>query len=152
MLNKKVFIFVTMIFFPITVEGGNYPIIFVHGNKGGGNPKDALYDWNSQSYTSCMQRIIQEGYGGYSAGEPLNNTVDSTPKSTCGDTKKIYNFSYYLYGSDETRRGAIGSNDNLMAEGVDEIDGYDYKIDNEYKKNIEHATWLGILHSLLLKY
>jgi pimeloyl-ACP methyl ester carboxylesterase len=42
-----------------------------------------------------MNKILEENYGGYTAGTPLDCDINSSLSSTGGETRKIYNFSYY---------------------------------------------------------
>ena len=77
------------------------PIIFVHGHK---SEATSEYGWKTWyptdnngvlQYPTAMTKIINSHYGGYTAGSPLNCDIDSTPRPTGGNTKVIYNFSYY---------------------------------------------------------
>ncbi len=81
------------------------PIIFIHGmeaaNQGHARPEWAYREWDGAEteppwlYQSAMNKILSEGYGGYTAGSPLDCDMNSVPQSTGGETRKIYNFSYY---------------------------------------------------------
>ncbi|MEO0161731.1 MAG: hypothetical protein ABIL74_05615 [candidate division WOR-3 bacterium] len=82
---------------------GTNPIIFIHGQKGAADgdakPDSAWRDWHcalgNVTYRSAMEKILNEGYGGYTAGSPLDCDMNSSLASTGGETRKIYNFSYY---------------------------------------------------------
>ena len=83
----------------------NYPIIFIHGiegaNDGHANPHWVWREWNGEKtdppwlYKSAMNKILEEHYGSYTAGLPLDCDMNSSLASTGGETRKIYNFSYY---------------------------------------------------------
>jgi len=96
------------------------PIIFVHGQKGGkdAKPKKCWPDWNGadhgKPYRTAMDKILAEHYGGYTAGSPLDCHVNTELTPTGGETRKIYNFSYY---NPDGSRGAIGSNGDILPEG-----------------------------------
>lgn len=107
-MKRFVFLFILFIL-SRNLVAGNYPIIFVHGHKSdakpiGDDPEDNDYGWETWfpmknnfalEYPTVMTRLINTHYGGYSAGDPLHCDKDSTPRSTSGETRKIYNFSYY---------------------------------------------------------
>ena len=57
-----------------------------------------------------MDKILTEHYGGYTAGDPLNCSIDSTPRPTGGETRKIYNFSYY---NPDGARGVISLSEGM---------------------------------------
>ncbi|MGQ9465721.1 MAG: hypothetical protein ACUVQ4_08470 [bacterium] len=42
-----------------------------------------------------MNKILLENCGGYTAGAPLDSDMNLSLSSTGGETRKIYNFSYY---------------------------------------------------------
>ena len=107
----------------IVVSAATNPIIFIHGQKGAADglaiPKYAWRDWHcaldTAPYRSAMEKILTEHYGGYSAGSPFNCDIDSTPQSTGGETRKIYNFSYYHPAG---TRGVISlSQESIQAQG-----------------------------------
>ncbi len=101
---------------------GSCPIVFIHGQKGGedARPTKAWIDWNGshyelpgspESYRIAMDKIRIEGYGGYTPGEPFNCHVNTELISTGGETRKIYNFSYY---NPDGSKGVIGSNGHIL--------------------------------------
>jgi len=99
-----------MIMISLPINASSYPIIFLHGQIAKGDVWRSLQEWNRTSsklpqYTSCMRKILNEGYGGYTEGSPLDCDKNSTLVSTGGNTKKIYNFSYY---NPDGSKGAIG--------------------------------------------
>ncbi|RKX70306.1 hypothetical protein DRP53_05395 [candidate division WOR-3 bacterium] len=110
--------------FVFLARGADNPIIFVHGIHGahllGGRikPKDCWPDWNGidfgKPYRTAMDKILIEHYGGYTAGSPLDCHVNTELIPTGGETRKIYNFSYYNPDGDS---GAIGSNGDILPEG-----------------------------------
>lgn len=97
----------------------------MHGQKGAkgtifngfrneANPEWIWPDWNGAKtkppwlYKSAMNKILLESnYGGYTEGSPLDCYKNSALQPTGGETRKIYNFSYYrpdgLGGSMNTR-------------------------------------------------
>jgi len=89
------------------------PVIFVHGQKGGDKTKPywCWPDWNGRDhnkpYRTAMDKILEVHYGGYTAGEPLDCHKNTELTSTGGETKKIYNFSYY---NPDGSKGVIGCN------------------------------------------
>ncbi len=102
--------------------GNNCPIIFVHGQKGAGDdnkvvPDDGWPDWNGaehgKPYRTAMDKILAEHYGGYTKGSPLDCHVNTQLASTGGETRKIYNFSYY---NPDGSKGVIGSNRYVLPE------------------------------------
>ncbi len=133
----KVLIFILGIFNALLAA--SCPIIFIHGQKGGSEakPEFAWRDWNGidwgMPYRSAMDKILTEHYKGYTAGDPLNCSIDSTPRSTGGNTRKIYNFSYY---NPDGSRGAIGGSSSIIACG----NGPNGE-DPEYITNIQSAQW-----------
>lgn len=131
------------------LNAAEVPIIFVHGHKSEAMPyKEVIkggvivdiiggfttwYPMNtngSLKYHTAMTRIIQSHYSGYSAGDPLNCDKDSTPRPTGGETRKIYNFSYY---NPDGSRGAIGTNGRLWP--TSEIQR------RNYEQNVNNACW-----------
>jgi len=99
----------------IPLWAADCPIIFVHGSKGGGLPSECWKDWHGAlqdvPYTSAMERIINEEYKGYTAGTPLDCHVNTVLTPTGGETRKIYNFSYY---NPDGTKGVIGSNGRYL--------------------------------------
>lgn len=99
-----------------TLFSSNCPIIFIHGQKGGDDakPEKCWEDWNGidfgKPYRTAMDKILAEEYGGYSPGDPLNCSIDSTPRPTGGETRKIYNFSYY---NPDGSRGVISLSEGM---------------------------------------
>ena len=113
---RKILFVIMITFISLSLYSADLPIIFVHGHKkqakplkwekppfqadsvntggwGTWNPQNADY---SREHPSSMTDILDEHYGGYVAGNPLNCSKDSTPVSTNGNTKVIYNYSYYI--------------------------------------------------------
>jgi pimeloyl-ACP methyl ester carboxylesterase len=96
-------------FLSTTILASDCPIIFIHGHKSEAVPEDnedktkggwkTWYPTETDGITlkhpTAMTRIIDSHYGGYTAGEPLHCDMNSTLSSTGGNTRKIYNFSYY---------------------------------------------------------
>lgn len=96
-----------MILMCCLLMGEYYPIIFVHGHESSGDADVAWDTWNDPDKTSAMWKILLENYKGYSPGvENINCYVDTYLPSTDGNTRKIYNFSYY---TPDKRKGVIGS-------------------------------------------
>jgi len=101
------FMFITVVY------GGNYPIIFLHGQKGGDEamPQKCWPAWNGSGhnmpYRSAMDKILTEHYRGYTKGSPLDCHVNTELAPTGGETRKIYNFSYY---NPDGSKGIIGCN------------------------------------------
>jgi hypothetical protein len=110
MINKR-FLIVIFILIYSGVNAADFPIIFVHGHKSEAKPYDiddngkivgGWGTWNPQNadssreHPSSMTDIIDEHYGGYVAGNPLNCDKNSTLSSTNGNTKVMYNYSYYI--------------------------------------------------------
>lgn len=123
------------------IRAADCPIIFVHGQQGAkdgkAKPKEAWKDWNPKDkpYKSAMQKILEEGYGGYTAGmrsdgKPLNCHKNSSLTPTGGETRKIYNFSYY---NPDGSPGVIGSNGNLVPVKDEWRE--------EYEESASHACW-----------
>ncbi|MEO0137395.1 MAG: alpha/beta fold hydrolase [candidate division WOR-3 bacterium] len=84
------------------------PIIFIHGQRGGkdgdAKPEKCWPDWNGKDhgkpYHSAMDRILVEHYRGYGPGyltngDSIDCDMNSSLTPTGGETRKIYNFSYY---------------------------------------------------------
>ena len=128
------------------------PIIFVHGQKGGkdAHPKVAWWAWNGSGYKlegdpkpyrTAMDKIRIEGYGGYTPGEPFNCDKDSVPQHTGGETRKIYNFSYY---NPDGSRGVIGSNGHILPE-----DYKDWR--TKYEESLDNASWAEHLAKFIEK-
>ena len=95
--------------------------------KGGDKAKPSWCwpDWNCAKedtvpYRSAMDKILSEHYGGYTAGKLTNGDsidcdINSTLQSTGGETRKIYNFSYYHPGGSA---GVISlSQESIQAQG-----------------------------------
>ena len=126
---KKVVLIIMILFICISVYPSDIPIIFLHGHKKQAKPwstlksKDATVNtggwgtWNPQNadytreHSSSMTDILDEHYGGYVAGDPLNCDKDSTPRPTGGNTRVIYNFSWY---SPDGSPGVIGLSEDTM--------------------------------------
>jgi len=89
----------------LPLHGGYYPIIFVHGHNRHASCVDGWKEWRDPN--SAMMRILSEHYGGYTAGEPRDCNKNTELSPTGGETKKIYNFSFY---NPDGSRGVIGSN------------------------------------------
>ncbi len=114
------------------------PIIFVHGQKGGkggkANPDEAWPDWNGTDYNmpyrTAMDKILAEHYGGYTKGSPLDCHVNTELTPTGGETRKIYNFSYY---NPDGSPGVIGSNGNLVP--------VEDEWREKYEESASHACW-----------
>lgn len=102
----KAFASVVFILTPLLLRGGYFPIIFVHGNKSEALPDFAWKSWNPGNYSTAMTRILDEHYGGYIEGKPLN-CHEGTQLQPMQTTKVLYNFSYY---HPDGSHGAIGSN------------------------------------------
>ena len=81
----------------------HHPIIFIHGHTASNDGWRGI----DPSDTTAMVKILDEGYFGYTVGN-LNCDSSTILINTNGDTKKIYNFSYY------GGQGAIGSNGNIV--------------------------------------
>jgi len=126
---KKILFIIIVIFFSISIYPSDIPLIFLHGHKKQAKPDNIESGvnaggwgiWNPQKvnytreHTSSMTDILDEHYVGYVAGNPLNCSKDSTPVSTNGYTKVIYNFSYYR---EDAGRGVIGSNGSLECDYI----------------------------------
>ncbi|RKX70305.1 hypothetical protein DRP53_05390, partial [candidate division WOR-3 bacterium] len=130
--------------------GGEYPIIFVHGQKGAGDdnkvfPDDCWPDWNGREhgkpYRTAMDKILAEHYGGYTAGSPLDCHVNTEIASTGGETRKIYNFSYY---NPDGSKGVIGSNGFCLPE-----DYKDWR--TKYEDALANASWAEHLAKFIEK-
>jgi hypothetical protein len=103
-INIK-YIAVLLLSLTITVSAATYPVIFIQGiggaAQGHATPSWAWREWNGERtqppwlYHSPMNKILEENYGGYTAGTPLDCDINSSLSSTGGETRKIYNFSYY---------------------------------------------------------
>ena len=108
---KKVMFVIMILFLCISVYPADLPIILIHGHKKQATPWEAPPNgvnaggwgtWNPQNadssreHSSSMTDIIDEHYGGYVAGNPLNCDKNSTLSSTNGNTKVIYNYSFYI--------------------------------------------------------
>ena len=128
---------------PYLLSAADCPIIFLHGQKGAGDdnkvvPDDCWPDWNpdNEPYKSAMQRILEQHYGGYSAGYLTNgDSIDCDKNSvlqpTGGETRKIYNFSYY---NPDGSKGVIGSNGHILPE-----DYRDWR--TKYEDALANASW-----------
>jgi len=144
----KVMLGITLLFlgFPQVLEAGNYPIVFIHGQKGAGDddkvfPIEGWKDWNGagydlpprneQPYRSAMDKIRIEGYGGYTPGEPFNCHLNTELIPTGGETRKIYNFSYY---NPDGSKGVIGSNGFCLPD-----DYKDWR--TKYEDALANASW-----------
>ncbi len=107
---RKILFVIIILFLFISVYPADLPIIFLHGHKsyafpwkeisgvnaggwGSWNPQNAD---SSRQHPSSMTDIIDEHYGGYVAGNPLNCDKNSTLSSTNGNTKVMYNYLYYI--------------------------------------------------------
>ncbi len=125
------FALITFIIICTSLYASNVPIIFVHGQKGASDvwphqnqakPEFAWRDWNGshyelpgspESYRTAMDKIRIESYGGYTPGSPFNCHKNSVLQPTGGETRKIYNFSYY---NPDGSKGVIGSNGFCLPE------------------------------------
>jgi hypothetical protein len=136
---RKILFVIMILFLCIGVYPANLPVIWLHGQKKQAMPWDELgvnaggwRTWNAQNadysreHSSSMTDILDEHYGGYIAGIPLNCSKDSTLESTNGNTKVMYNYSFYR---EDAGRGVIGSNGNLECD-------YIVNNDNDVKKKL----------------
>ena len=131
---------ITALFYSLVAfaGAGTNPIIFIHGQKGAAGenqakPYWAWQDWNgrvsSKPYRSAMDRILMEHYGGYSAGyltngDSIDCDINSSLASTGGNTKKIYNFSFYHPDGDA---GVIS-----LSEGMTIYVSHGWNLDGDY--------------------
>ncbi len=145
--NKKGILVIILLSLILTRSfyGSNCPIIFVHGQKGARDdnkvgPDDCWPDWNGRvhemPYRTAMDRILEQHYNGYSAGYLINGDsidchVNSSLASSVGNTKKIYNFSYY---NPDGSKGVIGSNGHILPE-----DYRDWR--TKYEDALANASW-----------
>lgn len=112
--------------FSTGLNASDKPIIFLHGHKSTGRPgghsdlrsdktKGGWGTWYPRKrsgalfYSTAMSRILDEGYGGYVSGWPLNCDA-GTELYGRNYSKIIYNFSYYNRGGVP---GVIGD-DNII--------------------------------------
>ena len=99
------------------VNSAEVPIIFVHGHEGEATSEYGWKTWYPTDnngvlqYPTAMTKILSSHYAGYTAGSPLNCDIDSTPTPTGGNTRVIYNFSYYY---PDGSRGVIGYSDSVL--------------------------------------
>ena len=185
---KKILLVIMILFLCIGVYPSDIPIIFLHGHKKQAKPwkKERppfqIYyvntggwgTWNPQNadssreHPSSMTDILDEHYGGYIAGDPLNCDKDSTPRPTGGNTRVIYNFSYYR---EDAGRGVIGSNGNLECDYIAYFDesgrmfrvkkgdsptgvilyGYDYSNLQNYPCPLSGDSWAENLSNFIDK-
>jgi parallel beta-helix repeat protein len=131
-------VFTLMSSFALLVHASDLPIIFLHGH----NPFGELYNgfWTPGGYQTAMERIIENNYKNYTAGNPLNCNENTTIYDTPGNTRKIYNFSYYHVNG---TMGAIGTNGRLLpvAEGARIL----------YEERIANGCWAKILTDFINK-
>jgi hypothetical protein len=112
----------------------SHPLIFVHGQKGAkviitwlppsfknlANPDSAWPSWNGSGFEledtmdhrTALDKIRMSGYGGYTPGKPFNCHVNTELITTGGETRKLYNFSFYRPDGWD---GVIGSYQYLPA-------------------------------------
>ncbi|RKZ23569.1 hypothetical protein DRQ18_00285 [bacterium] len=86
-MKFKACIFVLFAF--LNLYALDHPIIFLHGNKEGATSTVGWQTWypdtssdasGKLAYPTAMTKIIDSQYGGYIAGDPLNCSIDSTPR------------------------------------------------------------------------
>ena len=107
---KKIMFVIMILFLCISVYPADLPVIWVHGHKkqakpweeesgvnaggwGTWNPQNADY---SREHPSSMTDILDEHYGGYVEGNPLNCDKNTILPSTNTNTKVIYNYSFCI--------------------------------------------------------
>ena len=125
------------------VWAGEYPIIFLPGHMSGWKYWNGTESGHTD-YTA-MKKIIDQQYGGYTAGSPLNCHENTTLSSTGGNTKKIYNFQYYHidWYDDKEMGGAIGSNGYCYPD--------DYYEEIAYINSLTGGSWAQALATFIDK-
>ncbi|MCK4524545.1 hypothetical protein KAU15_06430, partial [candidate division WOR-3 bacterium] len=144
---KKIILIILTLLFCISVYPADIPILFLHGHKKQAQPWEEENEvnaggwgtWNPQNtdhtreHSSSMTDILDIKYGGYIAGTPLNCDKDSILTSTNGNTKVIYNFSFYR---PDGGMGVIGSNGQLKCDYI--VTELNYVVKKEHT---DAASW-----------
>jgi len=138
MNKKEVFLLASLFILTSSAKAGNCPIIFIHGHKSNPTSEEGFKTWRNQH--SAMNSILNEQYKSYNAGVPLECDKNSVLQSTGGETRKIYNFSYY---NPDGSRGAIGTNGRLWP--TNETQRW------IYEQNINNACWAQHLSEFIDK-
>ena len=108
---KKIILIILVLLFCISIYPSDVPLLFLHGHKKQALPwivkpegtvnMGGWGTWNPQNidltreHSSSMTDILDIQYGGYIAGTPLNCDKSSALTSTNGNTKIMYNYSFY---------------------------------------------------------
>ncbi|MGQ9621412.1 MAG: esterase/lipase family protein [Bacteroidales bacterium] len=107
--SKPILVLVWILLFAKVVTASNCPIIFLHGHESDPTDTTGWKTWRNPQ--SAMKKILANAYNGYSAGSPLECNKNSVLSSTGGETRKIYNFSYY---HPDGHRGVISLNEDSV--------------------------------------
>ena len=112
---KKITLIILVLLFCISIYPSDVPLLFLHGHKkqaqpekweipqykpekvnmGGWGTWDPQNEDHTREHSSSMTDILDIQYGGYISGTPLNCDKSSALTSTNGNTKIMYNYSFY---------------------------------------------------------